>query len=94
MTKLTRDEIVNSNSLEAQLAAKEVAEGRRLAKKSKINGLTATFDQMGRSYYIFCLEQALSNIQQARAIVSGDVVEKNHMLPQIEKLLTEAIDAS
>lgn len=62
--------------------------------KSKIMGVDATLDQMGRSYYCFCLEQALVNIQQARALVQGDKVETNHELPAIEHMITEALEAS
>jgi hypothetical protein len=51
-------------------------------------------DQLGRSYYIFCLEQALANITQARMLVAGDVTETNHELPLIQQLITEALDAS
>lgn len=88
---MNRDEIRNSNSLEANLEARRIAND---SPKSTINGQLATFDQMGRSYYIFCLEQALTNIKQARALVSGDIIERNHELPKIERILAEAIDAS
>lgn len=49
---------------------------------------------MGRSYYIHCLELALVNVRQARMLVKGDAVDENHLLPTIETLLQEAIDAS
>lgn len=61
-------------------------------KVSPIN--TNDLNSTGRSYYIFCLEQALVNVKQARALVSGDVVETAHELPKIERLLTEAVEVS
>jgi len=51
-------------------------------------------DSIGRSYYIFCLEQALEHIHQARVLVKGDVTDRNHGLPVIERTLVEAIVAS
>jgi hypothetical protein len=47
-----------------------------------------------QSYYVFCLEQALENVKQARMLMAGDVVDENHELPRIERLLEEAIEAS
>ena len=63
--------------------------------KSKIS-VSDTLDnaKLGRSYYCFCLEQALSSIKQARALVSGDVTEENHELPRIQNLIAEALEAS
>lgn len=49
---------------------------------------------LGRSYYCFCLETALTAVRQARALVSGDITEKNHELPRIEALLQDALDVS
>lgn len=62
--------------------------------KSQISGLEADMNQMGRSYYCFCLENALSNICRARALVKGDRVDMDHELPRIETLLRQALDAS
>lgn len=50
----------------------------------------ASSDQLGRSYYAFCLEQALMCVHQARLLVKDDPVEENHELPLIEHLLREA----
>ena len=55
---------------------------------------TFELDKLGRSYYCFCLEQALTSIKQARALVSGDATEENHELPRIEHLIQEALDVS
>lgn len=49
---------------------------------------------VGRSYYCFCMETALTSIRQARALVKGDVIEGNHELAKIERLIAEALDAS
>ena len=55
---------------------------------------TTDVNALGGSYYIFCLEQALANLQQARMLVKDDIIDDNHELPLIEKLLKEAIAAS
>lgn len=66
-----------------------------MAKKSEYNNQNDTdYEYIGRSYYIFCLEQALTNIEQARALVKGDMVDTDHELPKIEDLLKQAIEAS
>lgn len=49
---------------------------------------------LGRSYYCFCLEQALSNLRQARMLVVGDVTDENHELQDIELKLMDALKAS
>jgi hypothetical protein len=49
---------------------------------------------LGRSYYCYCLESALSAIGQARALVKGDVVDENHQLAKIQGLIGDALDAS
>ena len=46
---------------------------------------------IGRSYYLFCLETALTSVRQARALVKGDVTDENHQLPVIEALLDQAV---
>jgi hypothetical protein len=51
-------------------------------------------ESVGRSYYCFCLEQALMAICHARALVEGDAVDTNHELPLIQRLLQEALEAS
>ena len=51
-------------------------------------------DQLGRSYYLFCLEQAIFHVHQARTLVAGDVTDENHELPTIERLLLEAYEAA
>lgn len=53
-----------------------------------------SLNSVGRSYYCFCLEQALTAIVQARALVAGDKTEINHELPSIQKLIQAALDAS
>jgi predicted RNase H-like HicB family nuclease len=55
---------------------------------------SAGFNEMGRSYYIFCIEQALANVKRARELVAGDKVEINHQLPELQLLLEQALDAS
>ena len=55
---------------------------------------TDSLDSVGRSYYIFCIEQALMNVRQARAIVADDQVDADHELPDIQRLLEEALEAS
>ena len=55
---------------------------------------SATLDEMGRSYYLYCLETALFAVVQARTIVAGDPVETNHELPLIQQLLLEAYEAA
>lgn len=63
--------------------------------KSKITvAQTADLNAVGRSYYIFCLEQALANIKQARALVKGDVTDSNHELSTIQASIEDAIVAS
>lgn len=57
-------------------------------------GDISTIDQVGRSYYIFCLETALAAIVNAHTLVTGDPVEDNHELPLIETLITTALEAS
>lgn len=58
-------------------------------------GLDATnLDSVGRSYYVACLEDALTNIDRARALVEGDVVDENHELPLIQAKLRDALEAS
>jgi len=57
-------------------------------------GANETYNTLGRSYYIFCLEQAMSCVEQARMLVVGDIVDENHELQKIETLLDEAIAAS
>lgn len=51
-------------------------------------------NHVGRSYYCFCIEQALANILQARALVKGDIIDTNHELPQIQLALEQALEAS
>ena len=46
---------------------------------------------IGRSYYLFCLETALTSVRQARALVQGDVTDENHQLPVIEEMLHTAL---
>lgn len=53
-----------------------------------------TIPGMGRSYYCFCLEQALVAVAQARALVKGDQVDTDHELPKIERLLVQALEAA
>lgn len=55
---------------------------------------TMKVDPLGRSYYCFCLEKALNSIKQARALVSGDIIETNHELARIELLISAALGAS
>lgn len=55
---------------------------------------TFEVNPLGRSYYCFCLEQALTNIRQARVLVSGDITETNHELPRIEGLIVDALEVS
>jgi len=55
---------------------------------------TLQVNALGRSYYCFCLEQALAAIKQARQLVAGDRVEHDHELPLIEKKITEALEAA
>lgn len=55
--------------------------------KETVNGL-------GRSYYCFCLEQAIINVMQAQALVRGDKIEFDHELPLILRKLAEALEAS
>ena len=63
--------------------------------KSSISVIeTADLNKVGRSYYCFCLEQAIINVKQARALVRGDVTEDNHELPRIIDLLEEALRVS
>lgn len=63
--------------------------------KSRDADLTQeSLEVIGRSYYLFCLEQALANVLQARALMRGDVIDLNHELPEIQRLLEEAIEAS
>lgn len=52
-----------------------------------------SLNSVGRSYYCFCIEQALSAINQARALVNGDVIDSNHELPHIQRLLIDALEA-
>jgi hypothetical protein len=63
-----------------------------MAHKAQID--RTSLDSVGRSYYCFCLENALTAIQQARALMKGDKVETNHELPKIEQLISEALEAS
>lgn len=65
-----------------------------MRKSDLTSGDEFTRNQLGRSYYCFCLEQALTAIKQARVLVSGDKVETNHELPHIEQLLREALESS
>lgn len=55
---------------------------------------TLKLNPLGRSYYCFCLEQALTSIKQARALVRGDVIERDHGLIGIETLIEDALEAS
>lgn len=61
-------------------------------KLSSIN--VNSLDSVGRSYYCFTLETALTAIRQARALVKGDITDANHELAKIERLITEALEAS
>jgi hypothetical protein len=49
---------------------------------------------VARSYYCFCLESAIANVRQARALSEGGTTEENHDLSKIEQLLVEALEAS
>lgn len=53
-----------------------------------------SLQSVGRSYYCFCLETALTAIIQARALVEGDAVDLNHALPTIQQMIAEALEAS
>lgn len=53
-----------------------------------------SLNSVGRSYYCFCIEQALANLKQARALLKGDVIDTNHELARIEVLLSAALEAS
>lgn len=50
-------------------------------------------DAIGKSYYAFCIEQALANVRQARGLVKGDPVDDNHQLPTIERMLEISLTA-
>lgn len=66
-----------------------------MSMKSQISPeQTTELNSLGRSYYCFCLEQAIISVAQARALVRGDVIEQNHELVKIEQLLLEALNAS
>lgn len=60
--------------------------------KVKIN--VESLHSVGRSYYCFCLEQALANISQARVLVAGDVTDSNHELSRIQALIAAALEVS
>jgi hypothetical protein len=51
-------------------------------------------EDVGRSYYRFCLFSALNAVLHARALVAGDVVDSDHELPEIERLLREALEVA
>ncbi len=53
-----------------------------------------SLNSVGRSYYCFCLEQALIAVAQAHELVRGDVIERNHEIVKIRKLLSDALEAS
>ena len=55
---------------------------------------TMQLPTLDRSYYLFCLENALFAIKQARALVKDNIIETDHELPRIEKLISEAYNAS
>lgn len=55
---------------------------------------TTELNSVGRSYYCFCLETALTAVTQARALVKGDVIDENHELGAIQRALTQALDVS
>lgn len=65
-------------------------------RKSFISIVEQTTDvnALGRSYYTFCLETALTSVRQARMLVEGDPVDDDHELPAIERLLAEALRVS
>jgi hypothetical protein len=65
-----------------------------MAKSAITVTQTTELNAIGRSYYCFCLEQALANIKQARALVSGDKTEMSHELPKIERLIADALQVS
>lgn len=51
-------------------------------------------DEVGRSYYCFCLEQALANVAQARHLSRRPVSFADHRLSAIENLLREVLGAA
>lgn len=64
---------------------------RKSLKTIQPAGREPTPDELGRSYYLFCLEVAAESVRQARTLVAGDVTDENHELPEIERLLSEAL---
>ena len=64
-------------------------------KKSEIKPKdTYSIDRVGRSYVCFCLEQALVNVKQTRALLRDDVADENYELARVERLLTEALNVA
>lgn len=64
------------------------------SKLSLTSSPVLTLDMVGKSYYIFCMEQSLANIRQARVLLAGDIIDDNHELALIERKIVEAIEAS
>lgn len=64
-----------------------------MAKSDIAPADTTDLDCLGRSYYAYLIEQAYTSIRQARVLVCGDIVDSNHELPTIERLLRGAYEA-